>query len=244
MTSREATLHYLKQLKGQPLKEQLSYILTNFWIPIVALLAAIVFLVSLVVHWTTQNPTVLTLCCINAVATEDDTGGYLQGFAQAQGIDTDQSVLRTEFIYLGQDSEADYHYMQLFTAMQTVGDLDVAVAEYDIIIDYAYEDSFADLSEILTAAQLDALAPHFLYIDQSVLEIAMESPNALAEYPDPTKPEEMEQPIPVAIKLQPNWGLTESCYPYTYQINAVALFANAGNMANAQAFLQYILEGN
>lgn len=244
MTSREATLHYLKQLKGQPLKEQLSYILTNFWIPIVALFAAIVFLVSLVIHWTTQKPTVLTLCCINAIATEDDTDGYLQGFAQAQGIDTDRSVLRTEFIYLGQDSEAAYQYMQLFAAMQTVGDLDVAVAEYDIIIDYAYEDSFADLSEILTAAQLDALAPHLLYIDLSLLEKLEVYTEEAPTYPDPTKPEEMERPIPVAVKLQPDWGLSESCYPYTYQKNAVALFANAGNMANAQAFLQYILEGN
>lgn len=243
MTPREATLHHLKQLKGQPVKEQFSYILENFWLPIIAVLAAIVFLSSLVVHWATQKTNVLTLCCINAISSDEDTDAYLQRFATDQGIDPDQYTLRTERIYIGNDAETDYQYFQAFAAMQIAGDLDVAVAEYATIADFAYSGYFTDLTTALTQEQLTALSSYFLYIDQSLLEDAGNPTEEAPVYPDPTKPEEMEKPIPVAITLQPDWRFTTDCYPYTYEKSAIALFVNGNNADNATAFLQYILNG-
>ncbi len=241
MTSREATIYYLKQLKGQPFKEQISYILTNFWIPIVAVLAVIAVLFSLIVHWTTHKPTALTLCCINAISEDQDTADYLQQFAKAHGINTDKYTLRTERFYFGHGADTDYQYFETFIIMQMAGDLDVAVAEDATVITYAYEGWFSDLTSILTQEQLVSLQPYFLYVDLSLLETKDELTEEAPVYPDPTKPEEMVQPIPVAIQLQPDWVFTSACYPHTYEKNAIALFANSKNRDNAEAFLQYIL---
>lgn len=246
MTPREATIQNLKSLKGQPLKEQLRYIFTNFWIPIVAVSFVIVLLFSLVIHWATQKPTVLTLCCINMISEEADTDNYLQCFAQAQGIDTNKNTLMIHSMYFGHDAESDYQYFQAFTAMQMAGELDVMIADHETVIDYAYLGFFSDLTESLTQEQLQALSPHLLYMDLTFYENMDPYTEVTPIYPDPTKPEEMDRPVPVAIKLQPEWDFSKAYYPYTHHKNAIALFVNAKNMTNAEAFLQYILghEGN
>ncbi len=241
MTSREAAIYQLKKLKGQPLKKKISYVLTYFWVPIVAVIAAVIFLVSLIAHWTNLKPTAFTLCCINSIANPADVDSYLQDFAQAHDIDTDEYQLTSQMLFLGQGTEEDYQNMQVFSVMLIAGDLDVVAADSTAIVSYAYQEAFVDLSELLTTEQMDALAHHLLYIDASLLEKMNEFSEEAPLYPDPTKPEEMEQPVPVAIMLQPNWEFAKVCYPYTYGETAVGLVSNAKNSINAEAFLQYIL---
>lgn len=242
MTSREAILYNIRKMKGQPLKKQIQYILGNFWIPIVAVLAAVITLISLLIHWTTLKSTALTLSCINSGADFEVVEDYVQGFAEAQGIDMEEYDLITQFVYLNQGADTDYQSAQVFSAMLMAGDLDVLAADRETILIYGYRGAFTDLSEVLTQAQMESLAPHFLYIDGSILENVSLQTAMDTLCPDPTKPEEMEQPIPVAIVLQPEWDFTQIYSPYAYSEDAIALFASSKNTANAQAFLQYILE--
>lgn len=241
MTSRESAIYQLKKLKGQPLKKKVSYILTYFWIPIIAVIAAVVFAVSMIVHWATWKPTAFTLCCVNSVADPASVDSYLGDFAQAFDIDTDEYHLTSQMIYLGQGMESDYQNAELFSVMMIAGDLDVVAAEDTILVRYAYQEALADLSGQLTAEQMDALAPYLLYVDASLFEEMREFSEEAPTYPDPTKPEEMKQPVPVAIMLQPEWDLAKVCYPYTYGDTAVSLAANSKNSSNAQAFLQFVL---
>lgn len=241
MTSRESAIYQLKKLKGQPLKKKVSYILTYFWIPITVVIATIIFSVSLIVHWATLKPTAFTLCCINSIADPASVDSYLGDFAQACDIDTDEYSLTSQMIYLGQGMESDYQNAELFSVMMIAGDLDVVAAEDTILVRYAYQDAFVDLSERVTSEQMDALAPYLLYIDASLLEEMSEFSEETPTYPDPTKPEEMKQPVPVAIMLQPEWNLAKVCYPYTHGDTAVSLTTNSKNSDNAQAFLQFVL---
>ncbi len=236
MTSREATIYHLKQLKGQPLKQQLSYILSNFWIPIVAVLAGILCLVSLITHWTSIKTPSMTLCCLDTVLDEEGTNSYLQGFARVQGIDAEKNPIIVEKIHLNVDAETSYMYLQKFFSLQMAGELDLLITDYDNLISSAYADSFLDLRQALTDVQLEQLADSLLYIDLSVMDQEMTA------YPDAYKPEEMEQPVPVAIQLQGDWELSQSCCPNSYEKNVVALFVNGANIENAKALLQYILQ--
>ncbi len=241
MTSREATIHNLKKLKGQPLKNKIAYILSNFWIPIVAVLGAVVFVVSMIVGWANQRPTVFNLCCINSNADPETVQGYLQEFAKAQEIDTEENYVLADMIYLGQGTDADYQSAQIFSAKMIAGDLDVMTAHYATLISHAYQEAFVDLRELLTPEQMETLAPYLLYMDRSRVEEMNTFSDEPRQIPSPSKPEEMEQPIPVAIILQPDWEFTKACYPLFCGEDAVAVMANSNNAANAQAFLQFVL---
>lgn len=241
MTSREAAIYNLKKLKGRPLKEKITYILTYFWAPITAVLATIVVLVSLIVHWASIKPTALILCCINSSGEQTAVDDYLQEFAQAQGIDTEAYELESNMMFLGMGEETSYQHAEIFSALLMSGNLDAIAADRDTVVRYAYQEAFMDVRELLTPEQLEALEPYFLYIDLSRLEEMDEFSEDGYDYPDPTKPEEMAQPVPVAITLQPEWDFTKACYPYTSGEDAVGLSAMPKNAENAQAFLQYIL---
>ena len=242
MTAREATIHHLKQLKGQPLKAQLSYILTSFRVPIVIALVAIYILSSLIVHWVTQKPTVLNLSYINTIVSEEGLNSYLQDFAQAHNIDTDKATLLTDPFYIGTETDAGYEYLQSFMAKQAAGSLDITVSGQDTLLDFAYQSYFCDLRELLTEAQLNQLSSAILYVDLDFMEQIDPYEPLPSTYPDPTKPEEMENPIPFAIMLQSDWTFSQMCLPDTYQKNAIAVIVNAGNMENAKGFLQFILD--
>ena len=241
MTSREATIYNLKKLKGQPLKKQILYIASNFWIPIVTVIATIVVLVSLIVHWSTQKPTALSLCCVNSPAEEGTVQSYLYDFVQEHGINTEEYEINTELLFLSKDKDSSFQSVQMLAAMLMSGDVDVMAADSTTMVRYAYQHSFLYLNELLPQEQQDALSPYFLYMDLSRLEELSAPQEGIPPYPDPTKPEEMGQPVPFAIILQPDWAFSEVCYPYTYGNNAVGLVAGAKNAENAQQLLQYIL---
>lgn len=236
MTSREATIYHLKQLKGQPLKQQLSYIWDNFRIQILACLAVLLVLGSLITHWASLKTESMTLCCLNTVLDEDATSSYLQEFAQTQGIDGEKNPIIVEKIHLNGDAETSYMYLQKFFSLQMAGEFDLLITDYDNLLSTAYADSFLDLRQVLTDGQLEQLADSLLYIDLSVMD------QETTAYPDAYKPEEMEQPVPVAIQMQGDWELSQSCCPNSYEKNVVALFINGENMENAKAFIQYILQ--
>ena len=243
MTSREAAIHYLKNLKGQPLKKKISYILTYFWAPITAVIAAIVLLVSLFAHWTSIKPTALILCCINTPADQAEIDGYLQEFAQSQGINTEEYAMESNIMFLGMGEEASFQHAEIFSAMLLAGNLDAIAADRDTVVRYAYQEAFTDVRDVLTPEQAKELEPYFLYIDLSRLDEMDEFSEDGYDYPDPLKPEEMVQPVPVAITIQPEWDFAKVCYPYTYGQDAVCLSAAPKNAENAKAFLQYILGG-
>lgn len=241
MTSREAAIHYLKSMKGQPLKTKISYVLTYFWAPILAILAAVATVVSLIVTWSNEKTTVLSLCCVDSPAQHEVVLDYMYDFAEKQEIDTEENELKADLIYLQYGTNAGYESVQMLAAMLMAGDVDVMSADTTTMIRYAYQHTFLYLDDLLTQEQLDALAPHFLYIDASRLEELSAPHEGTPPFPDPTKPEEMGEPVPFAIILQPEWDFSETCYPYTYGDDAIGLVAGAKNTEYAKAFLQYIL---
>jgi hypothetical protein len=98
------------------------------------------------------------------------------------------------------------------------------------------------MREVLTPEQQEKYAPFYLYMDLALAEKIREDYERVSEYPDPTKPEEMEKPVPVALKLPADGAFTTLCYLYTADQAAVSVVGNTKNLDNALAFLDYIME--
>lgn len=72
MTSTEAAIFQLKNLKGKPLKQKLEHIFTYYWIPILVTTAFLIFAISYIVYIATMKDSALSVICINAFAEQEN----------------------------------------------------------------------------------------------------------------------------------------------------------------------------
>ena len=72
------------------------------------------------------------------------------------------------------------------------------------------------------------------------LEAKLSGAEVPTPYPDPTKPEDMEQPVPVALLLPQENGFRQLNYGSLKTPIALGFVVNSGHTQNALAFLDYI----
>ena len=134
-----------------------------------------------------------------------------QAFIKDNNIDTSSGriVLNDDWNYepgnedKAKESTAGGREMLVQKENQT---LDFITGYKETMLDLAYNSFFTDISSLLSSKQLEAYEPYLLYIDQEVsdrLAQAYEDKEDLStiKIPDPTKPEEMKEPIPVLIDI-------------------------------------------
>ena len=241
MTSTEAMFYQLKQLKGKPLKQKLEHIVTYFWLPILVTLAILIGLVSYIVHLATLKEDALNVFCINAVSSSAKQEALVQDFAQTAGIDLDDYniFLSTAISISGDYAYSSFEAVQALAARVTAGSVDVMTADIATMQRYFYQDYFYDLREVLTAQQQEAYSEYYLYADLALAAEIYASGELPDSFPDPTKPELMEQPAPVAIRVPEDSVLIQKCYPKDETVG-IALLGNAKHLDNGLAFLDYI----
>ena len=133
--------------------------------------------------------------------------------------------------------------MQVIVAQVSSQSVDMLVANQDAMLKYCYQGLFCDLTQILTEAQQQIWKHYYIYIDKAVIDGVPdvdELYQGIPEYPDPTKPEDMQQPIPVAILLPKNSQIPNQFYSYTSEPIAVGIIFNSKNVPNALTFLDYL----
>ncbi len=244
MTLREAAAYQIKQLKGKPLRAKISHILTYYWVPIVVFLAVALLVTSLTIHYASQKEPALTMCCINSVADENEVQTYLNTFATDRGVDLDKYEIsvRTDLTMNESEPELSYQNAQLLFGMMAAQSLDIISAEQETILRYSYQETFVDLSQVITPERLDALEPYLIYMDRGYLPemgIVSDKPR---QYPDPWDPDSMAEPVPVAIMLPAEWESSKILSPIVPGEVAIGLVAGSKNSANAVLFMNYILE--
>lgn len=244
MTSKEAKIYQLKNLKGKPLKQKIEYILTYFGISILVTLAVLGFAISYIVHIVTVKDYALTVTCVNTFASQEEADEYAREFAAAAGIDTDEYevYISGEMLISNSQDLASYEAAQALAAKIATRSIDVMAADLETMTAYLYQNFLADLTQVLTPQQQEEYAPYFLYMDMAFINALEEASGTVAGYPDPTKPEEMEAPVPVALLLPENGTFTGLFYPYWKNQSAVGIVVNSLNTPNALAFVNYIME--
>ena len=244
MTSAEAMLYQLKNLKGKPLKQKLEHIFTYYWIPILVVAATLGFILSYIIHLATVKDPGLTVTCINAYAEQDQVEAYMTAFAQQADIDLDQYEVRlsTDMRILGDNLMESYEAIEVLNAYIGAQAIGVMVSDPQILCRFIYQEAFNDLTQVLNAEQQSKYEQYYLYMDMAVLKDMETLTEELIVYPDPTKPELMEEPIPVALLLSEDSSFRQLCYSYTSGAVAIGIMCNALNTDNALEFLDCIMK--
>ena len=244
MTSTEAMIYQLKKLKGKPLKQKIEHILTYFRLPIVMFLVFIVAIGSFIFHLATEKDTALNVTCINAYVYRENAESIVEEFAHKAEIDLNKYnvYIGTDSILSGTDPSTDYYTIQAIAAQISAHDIDLLVADMETATDYFYQEVFWNLRQLLTPQQMIQYAENLLYVDMALVRLMSEENVESIQYPDPTKPEKMEEPVPVALLLSGNSDFVAEYYPHNRNNVAIGFVITSENMKNAQAFLEYVMQ--
>lgn len=244
MTSTEAIIYQLKNLKGKPFKQKVGHIITYFWPPIVISLAILIGLCYYIVHLVTMKDTALNVICLNAYADNASANAYVTEFAENAGINLEEYevFISTDLTLDEQDLTTAYNTSQVITAQVAANSVDMLAGDLRTATRYFYQEMFWELDQVLSAEQMEKYADYFLYADMAVVRKLQEELEKAPVFPDPTKPEEMAEPVAVALRIPMDSGFKENCYTYWKTDIAVGIVATAPNLENVLAFLDYIME--
>ncbi len=203
-----------ESIKNKSFKEKLDY----FWyyykvhtiVGIFVLILAIVFIRDAV------NKKDYAYYCtfLNSFSMDAETG-FMDEFAKTTDVDLDKFEVRlddtTRFSLDGYD-QTSMAMVQRFVAMIYAGDIDNAVMEKSLFTNYAKNETFMDLRQVLTPEQIEKYKDHFYYIDRAEFDAAEEAdfgeiaesnaPVLKEDTVDRKNPEAMKDPIPVGIFIE------------------------------------------
>lgn len=243
MTTREAAREEWRKLKGKPLKDKLVHIGIYYWPHILVGGFLVALAVSTIFTVTTARHPALQGYFTSTTQREDDPGDFRQDFAAFAGIDTEEyEITLTASSYAVSGSTdmtlADSQIIASWSASEA---LDVLGGDLAALLNFAYNDYFLDLREVLSPEQLEKWEAHLLYMDWEIYQQINSSDELSYELPDPTAPESMEDPIPVAIAIPESSDLWDS-YTFLGESPAVGILINSPRRETAVRFLEYILQ--
>ena len=188
---------------------------------------------------------------LNVFAEEDRILEFKEDFMEKFPIDsaTQDMLFDTSLYYLpkreASTTDISYQTMQTLSAKIAAGEVDFLVADVSILKELTYNEYFLDLSDVLTEEQLKKYQDCLLYYDKSLLEqlyqIDFSSGNNLEiTFPDPTKPELMEDPVPIMLCVSDSEKIS-NFYPNTDKEYGIAWIINGENREKTIDFLEFLL---
>lgn len=248
MTIRESVKEQWKSIKNRSLREKVSYFWDYYGIKSICLLLAVIVLIAFIVSIAVKKEYAFTGVFFGAQP-QAHAEQYLKDFGNAAGIDSSQYEISVQShldIQMDQAiTQEIYTSMETFTAMVAAKSVDCFAGDLDLFLYYGYLEYTVDLRTVLTPEELSALAPYLHYIDGKLIRQQENSneglANAYAQRPDSTKPELMDDPIPVGISLSAATEDFKSAY-IMRENSVIGICANASYPQNALAFLRYCLD--
>ena len=247
MTVREALRAQRKAMKDRSLKENIAYLWDYYGMKAILLIIVAIALLSTVVSVVSRKDS--GFCgAFFGVVPRQEAEQYLQDFAEAAGIDTGRYSLSVQVspdIRLGSTVTEDaFQHMQRFSAMVASKTADTFAANQDLFLYYSYAGYTLDLRTVLPPEQLAALSPWLYYIDGEMLAFLESNDDpefTLDQCPDPSKPEDMADPIPVAVSIQATTQAFQDNYPFVTNDVIIGICVSSEHTDHARAFLQYAL---
>lgn len=186
---------------------------------------------------------------LNVLAEQNVSDELKQDYLSRYPINTGtQDIYLDTALYFPSDqndsnTSAAYDAIQIITAKIISGQTDFIVADAESLNYLAYEGYYADLSDVLTDIQFAEYRPLFLYYDRAYAQ-QLKNINlydTAVNYPDPTKPELMEDPVPVMIDVSKSEALSK-VYLNSGNVYAFAFIANANDPEHAVSFVDYLMD--
>lgn len=208
-----------KALKNGTPKQKLQYFWYYYKWYVFAGIAVIALSTSLIYQIATKKEEAFYAILLNSTELAP-APQYNQGFLDHAGIDMDKydalfdSSLFISTMSMDETTMASQQKLMVYIA---AAQIDVIAGGTEIFEQYAYNDNFYDLRELFDEEKLAAYEPYFYYIDKAVAAKREEAAynldmESVPETPDPTRPELMEEPVPVALFVDECQGLMDSYY--------------------------------
>lgn len=232
-----------ENLKNQPFKKRLSYFWTYYkWYVLGGIVAAAI-LISLISSFFHRTDYALYGAMVGGIPFETEQT-FLSGFMDYAGIDKEKYTVsfNTSLSFEG-NAIGTAEFITVYIAAR---DLDVLVGDPDSFSRYAYSNVYMDLSKALSPklfAELSA-ADKIYYIDSVVaaqieeLQNTNQSAEGIA-LPDPFKPEEMQDPVPVGIDISGCQKFTDAYY-YKEGISYLGIIANTKKGDTAVKLVEFL----
>lgn len=216
----------------------------------IAVVVGVICIWSLVHTMLTARDPALNIAMLNCSEISTDTEAFDTAYAGYAGIDLKEYDIRLDtscFVNLNANDQASVNTIQKLMVSLAAGDLDGVAGAGEVFSYYANNGIFHDLREILSEEQLAAYEPYFYYVDKTVVDelerIRSEMKDAAQpEIPDPSNPEAMEDPVPVAVFIR-----NDTINGYYYFQDAEDAFAigvpvNAGHLEHVLAFIDFLMQ--
>ncbi|MBR2937071.1 MAG: hypothetical protein IKB80_01030 [Oscillospiraceae bacterium] len=236
------------KIMAQPKEERFSYFWDYYKWPAIIAVVLVIALIQTTISIVNRKETVFTGYILNSTATPKDED-FLQGFFDYAGLDSSEveaAIYSDMYLHPGQ-SQKNAEVFQRIMAGIAINDADIIVGQAEPFRMCAYNTSriFADLRNFLDAETLEKFSDRLYYIDGAVLEkltapVGETVNTAGIIYPNPTKPELMEDPIPVGLAVGDREALRTSYYYSPDTVLYLGVITNTQRPELTQQFIDYI----
>jgi hypothetical protein len=237
-----------EKVKDASFKVRLAYFWDyHKWYIIGGLVVAII-LGAFIHDMVTQKEIILEVALPNVSVHLEDTEDYNDKLLNDIGIDSDKYALSMDTslkISFGIMDETAINSSEKLSAYVAASMLDIMAAGDDIFSNYANAGIFNDIRDSLNDEEIEKYSPYFYYVDTEVVkqvqlaETQMDS-SLRPEIPDPTKPELMDDPVPVGIYID---SCEEFLNVYTFPDSdhvVLGILDKAPDEEMAVTFINYI----
>lgn len=266
MSVHEEIREQQKKLKGQGLKAHLEYFWEYYKIHTLVAIVVIILISTLIHDVKNNKPYGFYALMLNSGASAAQDMLEAE-FTPISEIDTNEysCVIDTSASFdLNSITETTLATSQKIMANIAGGDLDVLGADEMIFYHYSNQQIFADLRDMLPAEDIAQHQDRLIYVDQAYLDYLdsdayqtyistgeFDASNKYAVMADKynkemvfptTDPAEMENPIPVGIRVDGSAALT-ACGAYPNNSTPiVGILVNAKHPDIAVKFVEYLLK--
>lgn len=240
-------------LKNESFKKKAEHFFYYYKWHVIITLAALIFAGSLAHDILTAKEYALYGVFLNTYAEQSAVAEMMNEVATRLEVDTDKFVVDIDTtLSIGTSdnaytsTEVSYTSQQKLMAYMAASEIDFIAADQTTFLNYASTDTFHDLREIMTEAQIEKYEPYFFYADmEEVRKKEEEAANGnfdyiMREY-DPSDPDTCVDPVPVAIYIHSSSKVTNLC-TFREELIPMGFVANSQHLDNALYFLDYLFE--
>lgn len=233
-----------ESIKQGTFKQKYQYFKDYYRTPVIVALVIAVLIGHLIYSLATHKDSALYALMLNCVQLEKNEG-LTEEYAQYADIDLEKYTVDFDtgiFYNLNSSDSDNYNTIQKIVTYVGAGAVDVMLGGGDEFTYFAYSNMFLDLRTVLSEEQLQKYQPYFFYIDASLIEPDSMEQVDPSDYANPKAPEDMGNPIPVAIYVESSNKLNNS-YDFANANDGIALgiFVSTPHADNAVSIIDYLL---
>ena len=243
MTIKEYYRQAYKEMRGKPAKEKWEYFWEYFKVPFLIGILVLALLIQGVVTIVNHKENTFAGVFITALYDADEKG-FLQDYYEFTGLDTkkQEALFYTNILLKADGSKSDSDNLYGIFAKIVSHEIDFIAGQPEPFAMCAYHTSVlvGDLRDYMDEETLSRYAGRIYYIDgafrkQLETDLGEERPK-LENYPDPTKPELMEDPIPVGIDVSDLKAINGKIY----KADAKTYIGIVSNTKRADKFMEFL----